>query len=396
MKKILVIATHYLPGYKAGGPIRTLSNLVDRLGDEFNFYILTTDRDLKDEQPYPNIVHQTWQPVGKAFVRYLATDEQTWRNLRHIIQTCTEAEVIYINSFFAPLCVKTFFLVRRLLPSLPVIVAPRGEFSSGALRIKRLKKRLFLNLTKSLRLYRGVYWQSTSMTESQDIQRVISKNAPIINAPNLTSYEKNQIDSPPPPEKLLQQSRLVFISRISPKKNLGFALEILQNCSEKIHFDIYGPIDDASYWESCQTQIKQMPAHIQVNYKGVLKPEDVIPTFSLYHGFLFPTHGENFGHVILESLSAGCLVMTSDQTPWQDLLEHHIGWIGKTTVLDDFQEAIQELSLMNNAEFQRRSQIARDYAARYVSNPDHLEANRQMFCYVIDSAQSKDNKSCAL
>ena len=38
MTRMLVITGYYLPGYKAGGPIRTLSNLVERLGDELAFW----------------------------------------------------------------------------------------------------------------------------------------------------------------------------------------------------------------------------------------------------------------------------------------------------------------------------------------------------------------------
>ena len=37
---ILIFADYYLPGFKAGGPIKTLSNLVDQLGDEFHFISL--------------------------------------------------------------------------------------------------------------------------------------------------------------------------------------------------------------------------------------------------------------------------------------------------------------------------------------------------------------------
>ena len=38
-KKILCLTDHYLPGYKAGGPIRSIANLVEHLGDEFEIYI---------------------------------------------------------------------------------------------------------------------------------------------------------------------------------------------------------------------------------------------------------------------------------------------------------------------------------------------------------------------
>ena len=46
MSTILAFVDHFLPGFKAGGPVRTLANIVDRLGDEFEFKIVTRDRDL--------------------------------------------------------------------------------------------------------------------------------------------------------------------------------------------------------------------------------------------------------------------------------------------------------------------------------------------------------------
>jgi len=53
--KILTSVGYYLPGYKAGGPIRTLANMVDKLGDDFQFKIVTADRDFDDMKPYPEI-----------------------------------------------------------------------------------------------------------------------------------------------------------------------------------------------------------------------------------------------------------------------------------------------------------------------------------------------------
>ena len=38
-KTILCFVDHYLPGYKAGGPIQSIVNLVENLGDEFEFYL---------------------------------------------------------------------------------------------------------------------------------------------------------------------------------------------------------------------------------------------------------------------------------------------------------------------------------------------------------------------
>lgn len=58
-----------------------------------------------------------------------------------------------------------------------------------------------------------------------------------------------------------------------------------------------------------------LPAHIEATYCG---PGPLpVPALMREHDlFFFPTLGENYGHVIIESLSAGTPVLISDQTPW--------------------------------------------------------------------------------
>ena len=46
---------YYLPGYKSGGPVRTIVNLVDHLGDDIDFRIVTSDRDALEDAPYANV-----------------------------------------------------------------------------------------------------------------------------------------------------------------------------------------------------------------------------------------------------------------------------------------------------------------------------------------------------
>src|ERR1019366_8134603 len=71
---VLVMADHYLPGTKGGGPIRSIANLVDALGEEIDFRIVTRDRDLGDGAPYPSVTPNTWMEVGKARVVYLSPE----------------------------------------------------------------------------------------------------------------------------------------------------------------------------------------------------------------------------------------------------------------------------------------------------------------------------------
>ena len=71
MKKIAILCGRYLPGYKDGGPVRTLINLTNCLGKEYNFIIITNDRDHGDKEPYKGIKYTEPNKVGDAEVWYL-------------------------------------------------------------------------------------------------------------------------------------------------------------------------------------------------------------------------------------------------------------------------------------------------------------------------------------
>jgi hypothetical protein len=125
-----------------------VSALVQQLGDDIDFHVLTRDRDEGSDVSYPEFRTGEWKTVGKGHVRYLAPSELTCRCLAAAVRDI-RADAVYLNGFFGPMSVK-LLLARRLgaLPRIPILVAPRGELSPGALRLKALKKRVFLHLSK--------------------------------------------------------------------------------------------------------------------------------------------------------------------------------------------------------------------------------------------------------
>ena len=94
----------------------------------------------------------------------------------------------------------------------------------------------------------------------------------------------------------------------------------------RITFNIFGPLEDMAYWEKCRRIIEKLPANIQGHYQGILDHDEVIRVMAMHDLFFLPTHGENFGHVIVEALAAGCPILISDQTPWRDLEKEGVGW----------------------------------------------------------------------
>lgn len=382
--RILVFISFYLPGYKAGGPVKTIVNIVEQLSDEFEFLIVTRDRDLGDIVPYSEIKSHEWIQVGKAKVAYLSPEKLTFRYLAKLIND-TDFDVLYLNSFFDVNFTIYPLLARRLglIKHNPVVLAPRGEFSNAALALKSLKKWLFIKVAKWFGVYRGMVWQASSKFEQNDIiskldlvskQVQIAKDLPA--KVNPIACKRRAL--------LAAELRLVFLSRISPMKNLDFALRVLSGVTSKLSFDIYGPIEDELYWQTCLELIGNLPPNIKVNYRGAVHPDQVSMVFSDYDVFFFPTRGENYGHVIAESLSVGTVVLISDQTPWIDLSKDYLGW--DVPLMDEqrFVQIIEEISLISFEErLALREKVIQNSALK-VNNENDIQANKALFRFALN------------
>jgi glycosyltransferase involved in cell wall biosynthesis len=381
--EVLVCADYFVPGYKAGGPIRTLANMIEQLGDEFCFKIVTRDRDLGDTEPYPNIVINEWQPVSKAEVFYLAPDKLKLKPLRCLFFS-TRFDLLYLNSFFSfrlsilPLVCRAIGAARRK----PTILAPRGEFSSGALALKRFRKRAFLASSKRIGLYSGITWQASSEYEKENIQGCFGKEAVILVAPDLPPLVLGT-DQEFGTKKKKKHLKLLFLSRISKMKNLIGALGIIKEIKGEVVFHIFGPIEDLNYWSECKKQIHEMPQNIKIEYRGSVEYPDVHSVMRDYDFFFLPTLGENFGHVILEALVAGCPVVISDQTPWRGLADKGVGWDLPLGEPGDFRKVLQQCVDMDDIAYRSLAQRARDFGVQCSHNQEILQRNRALFCTAL-------------
>lgn len=387
MTKVLVLLDFYLPGYKAGGPLRTISNIVERLGDRYEFLILTRDRDVEDIVPYPGVKVDDWNQLGKARVYYASSDSWSLLTISRLIKK-ESPDVIYLNSFFSRLTLN-FLLLRWLktIANIPVIIAPRGEFSPGSLALKALKKKIHITLALKIDFYRNLIWQASSALEQQDVQAVIGRDCMVHIACDIP--DQRLLDAPliQKPKKIAGNVRFVFFSRISPKKNLLQALEMLQENSGQITLDIYGPLEDKQYWQQCLEIIAAMPNDVQVNYRGLLSHEKVAETLIQSHFFLLPTLGENFGHVILEALASGCPVLISDQTPWVNLAGKQVGWDLPLSNLDRWRDVIQQCIDMDETVYANLSQSAREFARDWISSSDGEHKTITLFRIAMESQQ---------
>ncbi len=378
--KIVIFSGFYLPGYKAGGPIRSLANLVEKLGDEFNFKIVTKDRDFNDIRPYSGIRVNYWNQVGKAEVFYLSPQNCSLRKICTLMRS-TEYDILYLNSFFSPIfTMKPLFLYwLKFIRGTPVIVAPRGEFSSGALSLKSFKKNIYLAAAKMFGLYKYVMWQASSEHEKKDISYRFGNYIKIVVAPNLSLLINKPKEKVISCKKNIGYLKIIYLSRITRMKNLYSALMILEKLNGNVQFDIYGIIDDRDYWIECKKLINLLPNNIKVRYMGAVEHDQVGVIIKEHNLFFLPTFGENFGHVILEALVSGCPVLISDQTPWRNLEKKGVGWDLPLNCPEKFQEVLQKCIDMNELEYNILSNKAYKFGLKIVEDKTALNLNRELF-----------------
>ena len=382
MTTILTLADYYLPGTHAGGALRSLANLITTLGGDLDFRVITRDRDWLSNERYPNITPGTWEAVGPAKVMYLAPENVRPAVLRRVIAE-TPHDVLYLNSLFSRVLTLSVLAYRRLgmIPSKPAVLAPRGQLTPGAIGINARKKAFFLTAARAAGLYRDIIWQASSPDEEREVHEHFDApraSARAVVAPDLPT-PWGQLAVVTHRRKTPGSLKATFISRIARKKNLHGAIELLRELETSTQFDVYGPPEDPVYLRECQAAMSTLPAHVTARYAGALEYEDIARTFAEYDLFLFPTLGENFGHVLIEALAAGCPVAVSDRTPFRDLEMHGAGWVVPLEEPARFRAALETCGAMTADDHSRMSNAAREFARRVIMDPRPIEQNRRLF-----------------
>jgi glycosyltransferase involved in cell wall biosynthesis len=261
-----------------------------------------------------------------------------------------------------------------------IIVAPRGEFSKGALNIKRLKKSIYITYSKLNNFYKRVLFHASNEREKEDILKIFP-NSNIIVAADLIKLP--QTDYKQSYNKESNKLRLCFISRIVPIKNLLHAIAVVHKLKEinvDIIFDIYGTKDDMNYWRKCENTIQALKLNNSIKYINELLPDEIYKTASKYDLLLLPTKGENFGHIIFESLSVGTPVIISNNTMWhsiENFYRHSFSYdIDKIDVVVEYLFRFKDI---NGKEYRKISEFAKGFAKEFYENQNLNEKMKTVF-----------------
>lgn len=365
MSTVYISIPWFLPAYKAGGPIQSIANLVDQFAvgslqfanEPYQFRIICGNRDL-DGSLLKEVEYDQW-------VRFLNNTEVWYSSSDKITSVLNKElkkdEVLFIVGIYS-----WDYNLKPLIfcKGVKKIISVRGMLHPGALSQKSFKKRIYLQLWKWLGLHKGNIFHATDAEEKKYIQQVFGEKAIVKIAANIPRL----FALLPMPAKIDCKLIIGSIALISAMKNHLKVLEALHTIKSnyQIVYNIYGPVKDPVYWEQCQKLMASLPKNIQVNYKGAIAPTEVEKALAENQVIILPSKSENFGHSIIEALSAGRPVITSNTTPWNGLAAAEAGINVPGEDILGLANAISDFAAMDSTALSQWSRSAREYALKGV------------------------------
>lgn len=316
---ILFIADYFDPKQNAGGAPVSLQNLVRLISSHgYKSTIISRNKYFNSSMKFKSKAEKSIKSDQQS-VYYIDgfLPLVLYRKFQEI-----SFSMIYLNSFFSTMTIFSliYFIFSRSKKK--IILSTKGELYYNAMSSHNL-------LVKKI----YIWFFNTFLTKnvtfhfSSEEEYLITKNFLKITNYYLAAdiYENNIL----PFNDSVKNSgfNIVFLSRIDRKKNLEFACNVLTKVDFNVNFDIYGTISDNEYFNECMKILGTCSSNIKYTYKGVLNQETVRKTFSKYDVFIFPTKGENFGFVILESLDSGCpVLLPTNNILWNNLIDFNAGF----------------------------------------------------------------------
>lgn len=216
--------------------------------------------------------------------------------------------------------------------NLPLVISPRGMLEAWSLQHSQSRKWLAWHLYERKNLSSATLFHATSTMEAASIRQV-GLQQPIAIIPNGVTIPA--IDTIPPREVLTQKFPslankrwLLFLSRLHPKKGLDMLIQVWKTLADQFpdwQLVIAGP-DLIGYQATLATQVEELHLQHRVTFTGMLIGEDKAAALGNANLFILPSHSENFGIAVAESLAHAVPVITTQGTPWQAVAESNCGW----------------------------------------------------------------------
>ncbi|WP_432770540.1 MAG: glycosyltransferase [Sphingopyxis sp.] len=341
--KILHVTPCIYPATRWGGPAYSVHALCNGLAarDDVDLRVIANDaagperNDRLIDSPelqrhYPGYrVQLSHRLIGHA----IAADifPLLWRE-------AADADVIHATATYNFTTLAAFIVAR--LRGKPLMWSPRGALQASAEwseSTQPLGKRLWERALRIIAPARTMMHVTAEAERQPSQARMPGFGAVVI---------PNGIDLPatttPIPPIEGRQVRLMFLSRVHPKKGTGLLIEALARLGAGYRLDIYGTGESAYLAELAELAARLNIAD-RIAFHGHVDGAAKDAAYAAADMMVLPTHSENFGLVIAEALAAGRPVVTTKQAPWAGLETHDCGrWVDND--LDAVVAAVREVA----------------------------------------------------
>lgn len=304
---------------QAGGPSNSIYWLAKALQAKgFQVAIATTNAGI-----YTPITLDAWLITEYGRVIYV-DNQKRWfyiRLISIIFKEIYKNDVLHLTSLFYPFSILAFLLGQMFRKK--IIWSVRGELDEQALVYSIWKKKPIIWF---LRYFSGsnTVFHTTSPQESQRLRKILGVDKKIIEIPNF-------LDLPDLIKHTPSKPYLLYIGRIHPKKaieNLINGLSISNNFMySSFTLKIAGECNN-TYGDYLRELVKDLNLAKKVEFLGEIVGYEKQQLYANAYFSILPSHTENFGNVVIESLAQGTPTIASIGTPWKILEDNKIGlWV---------------------------------------------------------------------
>lgn len=270
------------------------------------------------------------------------------KNFRH-------ADVVHLSSLFFPTAFITAFVARIFKKQ--IIWSPRGELDPPALRYSNLRKRPVLWLIKKL-LGKYPVFHSTCEAETTYIQNTFGSDAKIVQIPNYMEI--------PPKIERDTSKYLLYIGRIHPKKAIDNLIRAAARSETFLKSDFVLNIAGKGRKEfenDLHELVKTLNLSNKIIFVGQVEGDAKQKLIADAYFTFMPSHTENFGNVVLESLAQETPVVASKGTPWEDLEKEKIGfWVNNSP--EELGNIIEKILQMEDSVYGGYRKRSREFVTR--------------------------------
>ena len=170
----------YWPGISSGGPIISISRIIEVLSNKC--FVITLNKDTSSKKTYKK--NEYLKNTTRINYKYKNSGLESFIYFIKIIFNMNDNSVIYMSSFFRishtllPILIVKIFRVFGIKKKIKLVISPRNEFAPESMRFSSLKKNVYIFLFKIF-LNRNIYYHATTDIELGEIKKYLEQKVNI-------------------------------------------------------------------------------------------------------------------------------------------------------------------------------------------------------------------------